>query len=322
MNYLKTLDLIYQESSFVPDKIIKAYAGSSFFVIGKYRGETAILRTSPLDDKDKLEKLSRESEASRIINDYIKHKSDKISFNAILASGQKNDLAYSIRKYQDIPTLSPDNEDNTSILHGLDLIRNTFLDRDKIILKSIINNINNLQKIDVDFAKSFKNRFKFELQDKDIELIKKYLSIDLTSQQKFYLANSKNYCSESNLKICMGDLIPPNILVDRNFDITLFDFEWFCADNYMLDLSFFWLFLWRYPNWQQNLLLNIAVTDQDKLFFQMSVIRILISWYGEALLSSTGLELNKKVEFYKKHIWLDYLKVSGQSNNLILKFNS
>lgn len=320
MNYQNTLEKIYKEINFVKSKVINKYLDGGFFVIGEYKGRSAILRTSPVSNKNKIIKMQREYEGSKIIDSYCQNNDLKISFNKIITSGTNQDLKYIIRKYSKDETLSMHEENNKPVLHGFDIIRDTFINDSGVILDDLINNIRNLQKIDSRIIKNstknlklFSNRFDYTIPQNKVEIVERELNVVLDSQMEFYSEHLDEYCSDENIKICMGDLIPPNILVTKDKHIILLDLEWFGIDNYMFDFSYLWLYLWKYPKWQKYLMSKIIITQKDKNFFHLSIIRSLINWYSHAFETAKGADLEYKVNFYQNHIWLKYLKAVEKS---------
>jgi thiamine kinase-like enzyme len=111
----------------------------------------------------------------------------------------------------------------------------------------------------------------------------------------------------------MGDFVPSNIIVTQDKKIVFTDFEYFCIDNSSLDLAYLWLYLWRYPDWQNELLKKYPNINQDD--FQISVLRILLPLFVRKF-SSNDIYSQK---LYMKHKWREYLIRSAGSFDFLTK---
>jgi len=330
MDYSDSLDKIYERVGFKEIKRIKFSEKSGYFVIlGEYLGEKVVLRTTPVFDQGKISKLTREYQFSLHAEEFNRNSNKKISHARVLLTDSDSVLFWSIRQFLDSKTLGEDVDHDKEVLHNFDLIRSEFIDHSSDLVNSIVQNIelikmmkkNNLLPKEVDYG-LFTKRLHEDLSKYDIPKIEKLLSVNLSKQASFYNLSKEQYFADNNLSVVMGDLIPANIIVSNDKNITLFDFEWACVDNYQFDLTYLWLYLWRYENWQKDLGQYILKNHQDQTFFQLSVIRQLIAWFNDALLTKDSSELERITTFYKKHKWLKYLKVAGSSTGEFLKIAS
>ena len=327
MDYSNELNLLLKEINFADSKILRSnFKGGYFVILGNYHGDDVILRTAPIGDLDKIARFKREYEASKILASFNSNsKSSIINFTEVIDIRKSKGLYWSIRSYSKDQTLAIDERYNQAMIHGYDIIRQKFVDSYHPIVKNIINIVGLIQKIDINAVKEgvdiklFTPRLEKDLKKIDIKKIERLLDVKFDSQINFYKYNSDEYSDKSNIRANMGDLIPPNIIVSPNNQITLYDYEWFCFDNYIVDYSSLWLFFWRYPKWQNAISKKVLITEKNKMFFSMSLIRELISWYAGAFSISEKNKLKRRVNFYKKHIWLKYLKATGESFESIMK---
>jgi len=199
-------------------------------------------------------------------------------------------------------------------LFGYDLLQDNLILKNDNLIKQIINIVkktqNNDQVIPVEYRHFFRERLDSEIKNYNLALIKEKLSITLDDCVNYYEKEKQKYLS--NKVFCFGDLVPANIIVLKNQTVQLIDFEWACLDNETMDMSYLWLFFWRYPQ-LQNILIDNFITEKTKTYFCLSVIRQIIAWY------SGNLEnLPEKVIIkYKTHIWTKYLENAYDFNKLI-----
>ncbi|HOX41473.1 MAG TPA: hypothetical protein PK263_04725, partial [bacterium] len=48
------------------------------------------------------------------------------------------------------------------------------------------------------------------------------------------------------------------------------------------DIAYLWLFLWRYPSWQAEIVKQFIVSEEAKIMFRMNIIRHIanrLSWF-------------------------------------------
>lgn len=327
MNYLNELDSLMKEINFASSKILRSISSRGYFIIlGKYRNLDVVLRTAPITDLAKTIRFKREHEASKILASFNSNsKISVVNFTKVIDVQESRSLCWSIRSYSKDQTLAIDERYLQDELHGYDVIRRKFIDNYQPIVENIINTVLSVQKIDGNIIdkdvsnKLFTPRLDRSLEKIDIKKIERILEIKIKNSIDFYNHNIDEYCDNCNTCANMGDLIPPNIIVGPDNQITLYDYEWFCLDNYMVDFSSLWLFLWRYPKWQKALNSVIITSDKDKKFFRMSLVRELISWFGGAFSINETKKLHHRVNFYKNHVWSRYLEAAGESFNTIMK---
>lgn len=321
MNYSNELNLLMKEIKFTSSKILRSNPGGGYFVIlGKYNGIDVILRTTPVSDSARIVRFKREYKASKILASFNSNaKSNIINFTEVIDVQESSSLCWSIRIYSKDQTLAINERYSQEVMHGYDTIRQKFINDNQIIISNIVKIVSSVQKIDCDIFNKpdnknlFITRLEHNLENIDIEKIEKLLETNIDKSLKYYSQNIMEYCDKKNTRANMGDLIPPNIIVNRYKKVILYDYEWFCCDNYIIDYSSLWLFLWRYPKWQNTICENVLITEKDKVFFRMSIVRELISWYAGAFSIKESDELCHRITFYKGHIWLKYIIAAGES---------
>jgi hypothetical protein len=133
------------------------------------------------------------------------------------------------------------------------------------------------------------------------------LSVDLTIARNFLVDISEKMFNVENLAIQAVDLTPTNIFVLQDSEVLFSDFEWLGLENYMLDIAFLWLLLWRYPDWQKKLAEG-AIGEEDLEYFQANIIRIILYAYEKLLQPDLSIKQEKYYrELLAGHVWTKYL---------------
>lgn len=250
-----------------------------------------------------------------LIEDYLTQikgkKEDNLPRTKVISNNENSQFFWIIREY-----ITGDSLANSSgykeILFGYDKIQDKYLSERDNYLRQISDGLSLLKTLNVNTRKSLQiNRYKKEITDYNIKEIEAGIDIDLSKQLSFFDKIRKEFFADINLCATIGDLLPANIIITKDDKIIFSDFEWFSFDNYISDLSFLWLFLWRYPNWQKKLLI-FNLNKKDENFFRVSLIRQIIGWYSNPFDPRFKVNKDQRKE-YKKHIWSDYLINAGKS---------
>lgn len=292
-------------------------------IFGELNRRDVLVKIVTLSNTSKVSGIEKEALVNNIIN---KHNSDLrlpyIFVGKVLALGRNEDYAWIIRSFYKGRSLSKI-KDNV-VLMGYDILPRKYQLNRKDVIDQIVYNIDSLRTLEMDSEDSktslsvFKERFEKKLEDYSIKEIEEGLSINLEKQINFYNKNAQAYYKNSNIKATLGDLVPANIILKNDKQLIFTDFEWFCFDNYMMDVTFLWTFLWRYPDWQKYLLEKSVITEKDKIFFRMCLIRQIIGKYDltfRSVIKRDEIRIGK----LKKHIWSKYLVAAGDSFEAILK---
>lgn len=311
VDYQKIVNHLMKKIGFSAIKEFRKVSSSGLFVIlGEAEGEKVVLRTSPISLEDKIAKLKKEFVISQALKD-INHSS---GFVKVLRMGEFSNLFWSLREYSSGEILSEENLDN-EILHGFDNIKEKYLGMGGKIISNTVSEIKLIQGLSrKTFSEDtdFKARFSLELAPDSLIKLSALLEISFEGIIQKHKKIEQQVSNSRPQVFAMGDLIPSNIIIDNN-QVKLFDFEWFSVDNQIFDYSFFWLFLWRYKEWQDLLISLVIKTDDDKIIFQLNIIRILTAWFQEAMSVKSRAEQIKRIDFYKNHTWFKYLQSAGQS---------
>jgi len=309
------LGKIFEKLNFQQKKTIKANLEEGHFnLLGTIAGKKVLLKVIFGRDSENWRNLQREILAGKMISNYNSvHKSDQIHIAEVLASGKSGDALWLIRKYYEGESLSDNATDDKLTLWGYDILKKKYLKRKRVIIPAIVADLKSILKIDKKFIRDRDNlidvsaRFKHDLESCDLNEIERDIGFGLKKQLNFYNENKNNYFSEKNIRVCIGDLVPSNILLTDTNQVILSDFAFFCLDNYLLDITYLWLFLWRYPNWQKEFLANFIKNKNDRDNFRLCLIREIISLGWQKRLAKAN------------HTWLRYLQAAGESFEAIMK---
>ncbi|MFA7243822.1 MAG: hypothetical protein WC080_00835 [Patescibacteria group bacterium] len=300
--------------------IKKDYERESYIFVGLINNNEVVLKIFPKSSTGRVRNMEKEKAVDQYIDKH--NKNFGLARAKIIETGISGKYFWSIRQYypgNSLSMLLP----NESLM-GYDILRNEFIDKDKIIVPKIIDNLESLQKISVEshelnnLKKNFQQKYFEDLEDYNPENIGKYLGLSLINQQNFFANNKKLYYSNENIKACNSDMSPANIIVRPGDNIIFSDFEQFCFDNLTIDFTYLWLFLWRYENWQKVLIELFITNEKLEEMFRSSIIRILFhmhKWPSISLKIKTTEE-SKKID--RTHIWARYLAAAGDSFEAIL----
>ena len=309
-------DQLLKDLDFIESTVIKKdLTAGKIIAVGEYRGTESLLKVVPKQSA-KVALFEIEKKVDQILMDYNKSSENKLFRTEILNYGNYKNYFWSVRRYyvgNSLAELDP----KKSML-GYDILRENIAKSPEYIVDEIANNLSNFRKIKPEYDKFqignnfFHERFQKALEDYNITQIEKTLDSKLNNQLQFYNKNKSEYFEQDNISASIGDLTPANILILEDDKVAFFDFELFNFDNYSMDVAYLWLFLWRYPVWQGLLIKKIIASDKDRLFFRMSVIRILFLLYDWPYCSTTSLKTDK-IEFLRNHIWTRYIAAAGES---------
>lgn len=321
MNYkdvLKKINFEHKSSIKIDNK------NKSYVLIGAIKGRDVLLKIVDKNQKGRVLNLKKEYLLDKFINKHNQDLNNEIIVKAtILTVDEIGPFAYSVREY--FPGKSLTIFSRKKIFWGYDTIRSGFLHKRLDIIDQITTNLKAFQDITTDLRKLnidkkvLSKRYKDNLSHYNYKEIEKELGFGLNQQLDYFKRYRKDYFSKESIKACNSDFSPANIIVQKYGKIIFSDFELFCYDNYTLDVSYFWLFLYKYPDWQKSLLKNLIKTENDRKYFRMSVIRILMHSYQWPALSMKVKNHNKFLEINKSHLWAKYLDLAGDSFESLTK---
>lgn len=303
-----------------PDLMVGSVDSGVYIYKGEYKKTKALLKIVPLRDTEKIKKQQREILVSKIIiNHNNLHPNQQIPATETLASGELGGFFWVIRKYINGDSLSGTREIKKGVpLVGYDYIKDEYLDSPEIV-KIILLKVLNVQSINSNLSLISKldKRFVVDFDDSECLTAGKALDISLSKQASFFNQFKEEYFDKKNRKPCHGDLNPANIIIDNAGNVFLTDFEYFCLENYMIDYTFLWLYLWRYPRWQEAI--EQCIHTEDWEFFRASIIRLTLPMYLKVF-GRRNYHYDENVRrSHRSHVWLKYLIAAGESYETILK---
>jgi len=316
-NILRHYKDILDDIGFKIEKsVIEEPESGRLLIRGRYRGGPALIKIYNFNQA-REKRLKKEKIVDEIINDYNQDNQQKIEKVDVLALESNGDFIWLIRKYYPGESLAnPVGQlSDLNVLLNHDLVKEKFSKNFEEIIGQVILNLKSLSKINDDRLKDqnyFDSRFYKEIDLEKCENNGNKLDLDIRQIIKNYDKLTFDYFDQCYLTASINDLTPSNILVGDNLKIHLLDFELFALDNYTIDFTFLWLFLWRHPDWQRYLINSFIKSDRDKEFFRASIIRIVVSNF-EWFLRLPG-EKNRQ-----GHIWIKYLKAASESYDSILQ---
>lgn len=321
----KNWEEIIKSLEFIEKKPIKKdLKRLEFILIGEIKGRNVLLKISHKKNSYRIKQFEKEKFVDKIIE---KHNKDIslpiINKTDFLASGSNKNYIWMVRKYYPGTSLATFDADKS--LLGYDIIRRKYFFKKKEIINDIVKCLQAVYSLETDFRKlgiklnDFKRRYHSNIEDYDIKAIEKELGIKLDNQIEFFNKIKKSYFEKENIKASVGDLSPANIIIKNDKEMVLSDFELFCFDNYTIDIAYLYIFLWRYDSWQKNLINLTIKNEQDRKFFQASIIRELLFLYRWPYASLKNKGKIDHREYNRKHIWRKYLEAAGDSFDAIMK---
>lgn len=296
------------------------------FIYGVLNRRDVLVKIISNNDVKKSANIHKEAIIANLIERNNKDLKKPLIFHtSVLGTGQNKDYTWLIRRYYKGRSLSEINE--KIFLSGNDRIQIIFQDKKKDVIDQIVKNSEAIASLKSDSKRTgfkrglFAKRFFEKILDYKVGDIEKGLKIDLSGQVDYFIKHQKKYYESKNLCFITGDLIPSNIIIKDDGKVVFSDLEWFCLDNQMMDYALLWLFFWRYPDWQSYLLKQIIKNKDDRIFFRLSIIRIIIGWYSYVynLEREETDVLRERRANYQKLIWTKYLIAAGESFESILK---
>lgn len=295
------IDDLIEQIEFKSKKIFKDKRTEDLFYYasGRINNQPVFLK---IISKEKFFKrcefhYKREVCANQIFGLADKEQNIKISRLKVLDHGETDKYFWLVREFVGDEPLCV-SEDNFND------INTSYLNNFAEITKDICRMLKMIKKISTEnFDQKYFSRFITEIsidQAKECE----DLGINTSAIAELFEKNKDQYFFKKN--ICLGDLNPRNILVSRELTVRFFDFEWLSVDNPLVDLSFIWFFLYKNKQWQEKLIQNYELKNEEKLDFQISLIRVILSVDG-------GLHKGESKDFALK-----VLRAAGESFEAIM----
>ncbi len=288
---------------------------------GTFRGDPSLIKIYH-KNPEILERVDKEFTVDRMLDRFnSKHPDSKILKTDVIQKGEAGEFVWLIRRYYNGSSLA-DPRGKLKDLNALfnhDLVQEKFVYSKEKILDQILNYLDSLQLIDGKFIElaglsrnQVKPRFPLAVTNHPVTDLERQFQFSLSNQVEFFFGIKTLLLSKDNTTASVGDLLPSNIIIDKNFGVRFSDLELFCLDNRLSDLTYLWLFLWRLPDWQKYLVDRKIKTKEDKDLFRAVVIRTVTT-------NSEWFDRLPDNENRNNHIWVRYLKAAGESFEAIIK---
>lgn len=323
----REINEIFAKISFEPRKVIVNSPKSLHLIVKGCIGNVEVLFKSYGNFLlTKADNITREGQIGEAINKINQTNNDKVPTFELIKYGKSKNYSWLIRKYYEGNTLGIN---STCFSDALYIDRFThldhkFVDHYKEIINKIYKNLilfRDALSVQNKFFQCGSKRFVDQLNESVVSRISNRLNLDLDKQSSIFNENQESLLYTHNIQASIGDLTPTNIFLKNNGDVLFYDLEWFGVDNYMTDVTFFWLLLWRYPEWQNEIIKIAVKNNKDEFFFLMNTIRIIISLFYLIFNEEdkTSEQYKKSEQLCQRHIWREYLKASGESFEAIMK---
>lgn len=309
---------VFLELGFTELDAIKKDIENGYYIShGKIADKEVVVRVLTKTDKTRVKNYEKELAIFKILEKGIP-KGTLSQFACTRKIGENEKFIWSIRDYVDGEVVSLYN--TNKLLMGYDEIDSKLLGFKDEIITSIKENLRFLWSIEESFENDlFQERFSRIFDSQKIASVEKGIDYSLSEQISFYKKNVDKVFVSNNIKPSFGDLIPANIIYSNKKAVFL-DFEWFSFDHYLADVSFLWLYLWRYPSWQKKLLDSIITTEEENVSFCVNLIRQIIGFYSDYIFNSNDVMSKSVLEkraFFPNHIWTRYLKATHSYSELL-----
>ncbi len=317
MSFKEDLIRIIEEIGFQEDQVLKFSETENYIVSkGKFLNKKAILKISTKKNQARVDRLLKEILIDKITQDFESKFNKKTAMARVVKSGEIGQYFWMLKDYISGTPLGGETQPDDPLYNNP--IKQELLPKSKKIIDGIVSNLKILRQIKDARLYSIPKRFYEQIEEYDLKAIENDLGISLSTPVNYYKSKANNYFKSSFRSSCDGDLTPSNIIVTPDDQISFSDLEWFCADNYMVDFTFLWLYLWKNPNWQEKL--NVFLkTKEEKEFFRCSIIRLTIHSFDFVLEHTKHKE--KRIEDLKNHIFVKYLMAASKSVDDILNIN-
>lgn len=291
-----------------------------FIYLGNYHGKLALIKLYSTKNREKSSNLFREYNITKLLKKRVDDKKIPLNFISVLEAGSFEGYNWLIREYIPGKSLGDDakNHQQPLYLDSYSFIKKEFEQLDDDLLDKIVKEIQLFQQIEFTNSEfdefDCRQRFDFSnVSESDLKAVSEGVDFGLGKQrEKINSAPSKK-----QTVLTISDFAPGNILVSKKNQIFISDFEWLVKDNYLFDFTFLWLYLWRYPVWQEGLIKRVIKNQIDQKLFVSNLIKIILVTYPAVF--STKKNNQVYISGYKNHIWTRYLQAAGESFEAIME---
>jgi hypothetical protein len=310
---------LIEELGFIEKEVIHINSRQDNFVIhGEIDGKDILFKAVSESDQKKVRGFTKEDYVEKL---FQKTETDSEAFNFVrtkaIRTGHKYGLFYILRSFDEGKSLCDYSNLQKTTLFGYDVVLMEYEQNYKEILADLKKYLESLKLVGINqtvIPTNYLNqRFSEELSHENLRQISKQTGSDLMQMVDFYESNLLAYSDKVNTIACLGDLVPPNFIIDPKGRSIMTDFEWFAFDNYMNDPVFLWLFLHQYPKWQTEIIQLFVKTESDKLNFRMALIREVVNctWHYRF---ADFYDTNKR-----PFLWYGYALAAGESWEKLLE---
>lgn len=287
----------------------------SFVLFGERGNKRVLCKIASLESTIKVANFRKENAVNQIIDD-SKLPISKID---VLEYGEDKNFAWIVRHFFEGDSLSGfDKAKNKPAEY--DVIQDEYMNIAPLLIGEVIKNIKLFHQLNVDNGGIFRKRFETDLEKLGFDNFEEVFGYFPSAQIEYYNSQKSRLLSAENQVACMGDLVPANLIFTTERRLILTDFEWCCRDNVMFDVSFFWAFLWRYPQLQSIWLASWVRSEQEKAMFRAELIRHLLSLHHSLYRNNPkpSVSLLAKRKDFMNHIWFRYLQAAGESYDALM----
>lgn len=291
-------------------KFFKKEKKIGFFVIlGQVYKKKYVLKIS-VNNKTKYKLMKNELKLDALLK--YEFPNNEFIFAKIINHGEKDGFIWILREFfvgKSLATYTPG-----VFLDGNDIIQYPWFLNKKLVLADIVCQHSLLDKISKsDYLLYIGNDAvdsKNDIISYPLGEIERKFKISLKKVMECYNEEGKGYSQRESFQV--GDLMLGNILLLKKNKVMLFDLERSSFDNKMFDYSRLWLYLWRYPVWQSELIKKVVVNNDNKIDLRLGVIRLILNHFNYSI---TRNQLIKKEDY----VWAKILDAAGESYEALMK---
>lgn len=312
MGTKETIDSIFQQKKLKLRENLKENFPEGLFIYA-VESDTGKELFKAVEKKHQEKYLSFQREC--LANDFLlnKIKEEETFWPAVIEHGETEEIFWMRRNFIEGQTLS-DISDLKATLYGYDRIKSDYRSQAGELLPKIVRRIDQLQDIPITIEDKGNDlfayrRFKLDIEEYNLAEVEKGIGCDLALARKIYAENKSEFFGR-NVVLATNDMVPANVIVTGDHGVYLSDFEFLNLENRMMDISYLWLFLWRFPDWQQSLAELAVKSKENELDFRLSCMRQIVHWFHNVYPKYTD---ERGANPYDGHVWARYLLAAAES---------
>jgi serine/threonine protein kinase len=271
-----------------------------------YQNIKVLVKIGLKENQDLTAKISKECTIGRILKQIYLENDILDDLAKIVECGADQEFAWLVREYiQGEPMAEYIEEINKEpALISYSKIKECYLNNWQVYFGQIVSSIKKTKiyrKKHIDELIELGQRFPTKLSQNDLGKCREAYGPSIETSLSFYDENIKQYTDRANMSPVFGDLVPSNIIINKN-EVKYTDLEYFSFDNSLVDIAWLWLFLYSYPDIQDYIIKNTIKTQQEEINFRCSVIRMIVGYRWYAWFKDN-----------QDHPWHRYAREAGES---------